>query len=103
MARSNRIKFQRKFHGEFDQLEAVVIATGSSGQWEWMPAEFWQYKSPDGAILNWWPSTKTIDFQGSLAARVALEQAIADAVSGPHSADIRLLNPHKPTDFGEQS
>lgn len=91
MARSRPTKLQRKFHGDFDQLASVVLATGSSGQWEWMPAEFWQYKTFGGAILNWWPTTKTLNFQGPPAAKAALELAIAKAVSGAHRVDQRLL------------
>ena len=76
------------FRGTREQLDAIVLATGSAGQWEWMPAGFWQFKRPDGAILNWWPTTGTFNFQGSPAARDAFKLALITVVgealtSGP--------------------
>lgn len=93
MARAHRIKLRRKFHGEFDQFDAVVLATGSSGQWEWMPAEFWQFKRQDGAILNFWPTTGAFNFQGPPAARDDFERALFAVVYDASNSRPALPSP----------
>ena len=92
MARSRQNGLQRKFHGEFDQLDAVVLATGSSGRWEWMPRGYWRFKRTDGAILNWW-ATGTFDFQGPPAARDAFERALVAVVYGAPNGRPALPSP----------
>lgn len=98
-----RVRTPRKrFHGTLEQLDAVLVLAGRMGSWELMPAGYRRFVCRNGAILNWWPSTGTINFQGRPAARADLEQAIAKAVSGLLSADQRLLERHNPPDRGEQ-
>ena len=97
MTRSRRLALQRKFNGQFDRLAAIVMATGSPGRWEWMPAEFWQFRRPDGAILNWWPTTGTFNFQGPAAARDEFERALVAVVCGAANGRLALPCPRVST------
>ena len=40
------------------------------------------FRSEDKAILNWWPSTGTMQVQGPAASKMKLEEALAKALSG---------------------
>lgn len=82
---------RKRFAGSINQLQQVIRMTGVVGEWEYMPACYWRFVCRDGAILNWWPTTKTLNFQGPPAAKAALELAIAKAISGAHRVDQRLL------------
>jgi hypothetical protein len=46
-----------KVHCTLDELMAVVAACDLEGEWSENHAE-------TGEVLNWWPSTGTIQFQG---------------------------------------
>lgn len=72
---------RRRFGGTLEQLDAVLVAAGKAGWWEWMPAGYWRFNDTSGAILNWWTSTGTLDFQGTPAARAAFEQSLITVVS----------------------
>lgn len=67
---------QKKFRGGREQLDAVLVLAGRDGFWELMPAGYWRFNDTGGAILNWWESTGTLDFQGPQAARVEFEEAV---------------------------
>jgi len=41
----------------------------------------YQYRDMEGAILNWWPSTKKVTFQGNGEAKKRLEAALEGAAS----------------------
>lgn len=73
-----RRKEPLRFLGSYQQLQAIVSITGSPGSWELMQAGYWRFMCRDGAILNWWPSTGTVNFQGPLAERQAFELALID-------------------------
>jgi len=79
-------KVRRRFIGSLDQLQYCVGLTGAAGEWEPMPAGFWRFRCRNGAILNWWQSTGTFNFQGPTDAARRLEQALAAAVGAiaPH-------------------
>ena len=69
-----------RFLGSLDQLRAIVAMTGVPGAWERMPTGHWRFRCLEGAILNWWPTTKTFNFQGPAGAKVRFEHAIAVVV-----------------------
>lgn len=60
------------FNGSFEELEATVDALGCAGSWGDV-ANAKQFKTTDGGILNWFPATGRINFQGATAARGKLE------------------------------
>jgi hypothetical protein len=57
-----------------------------------MPTGYWRFVGCSGALLNFWPQTGTINFQGPKAAAAELEQALAAVVRGNKLLDpTRLL------------
>jgi hypothetical protein len=53
-----------KFLGDYAKLRKCVSRTGVTGQWREIKNHQIQYRTDDGALLNWWESTGTIVFQG---------------------------------------
>ena len=66
----------RSFKGTFEQLEWIISAAGVPGEWETMPAGYFRFVCRTGAILNWWPSTGTVNFQGPCEPSSDLELAL---------------------------
>ena len=54
-----------KFHGELDELKQLVTSTGKSGTWSEGKNGHQCFRAKSGEILNWWPSSGTVSFQGS--------------------------------------
>ena len=69
-----------KFHGSFEELQVLVSELGYSGEWAESNGKR-VYRSTDSALLNWWPSTGTVQFQGPTAARGKIEAAVSAALS----------------------
>ncbi len=67
----------RKFRGSYQELQDMVLMTGVMGEWIDM-GNHKQYREDNGAILNWWESTKTITMQGKHSATVKLDNALSD-------------------------
>ncbi len=70
-----------KFRGELSELQTLVNKLGYVGEWKADNGKQ-VFRSEDGAVLNWWPSTKTIHCQGATEARTKLESQIDSALSG---------------------
>ena len=65
----------RKFRGSFEELQQLVATTGVDG--EWIEQKLLaQYRADSGAILNFWNSTGTVNFQGPPSAASKLEAAV---------------------------
>lgn len=92
-----------KFTGSFDELKDKVLITAIDGEWKDLGNQK-QYRAVTGAVLNWWTSSKTIQFQGNKEAAKELEHAFSSAVldtgartfvpSAPPSADTRIFIVH---------
>lgn len=68
-----------KYHGEFADLQGLVSKLNYSGQWADENGKK-IFRSNNGAVLNWWPSTGTIQFQGPPDVSNKLENAISSLV-----------------------
>jgi hypothetical protein len=54
-----------KFQGSLDDLQDIVMHCAISGEWSFhKKSRFYSLRAETGAILNFWPSTGTINFQG---------------------------------------
>src|SRR5580693_2952198 len=54
-----------KVHCTLDQLMAVVAACELEGEWSRNTKNnFHSFHAQTGEVLNWWPSTGTVQFQG---------------------------------------
>jgi hypothetical protein len=65
----------RKFRGSLEELEELVATTGIYGEWI-ERQQLKQYRADSGAVLNYWESTGTVNFQGPEQAAQELEAAV---------------------------
>jgi predicted nucleotide-binding protein len=55
-----------KLHVSLDELKATVAACELEGDWsENTKNHFYSFHAESGEVLNWWPSTGTVQFQGT--------------------------------------
>jgi predicted nucleotide-binding protein len=75
------------FHDGIDALKARVEASGVVGNWTEQAAGKHVFRSREKGILNYWPASGTIQYQGNVAAQEPLKAVFADdAPSTPLSA-----------------
>lgn len=68
-----------KFKGSIDELKRRVEKSGFAGTWSGDTQGKYSLRIDAGGVLNWWPSTGTIQIQGaSLETKNAIEIAIAE-------------------------
>ena len=84
---------RKSFSGSLQQLQHIVALTQWPGMWEYMPADYWRFICDDGAILNYWPRTGTINFQGPEASKLAFKQGVIDVIDP--ALPGRLMLPKK--------
>jgi len=78
------------FKGLFDELQGVVAAQGCVGQWSDV-ANGKQFKTKDGGILNWFPATGRITFQGPAAPKAKLMQLLgSESAAEPQASPIQV-------------
>jgi hypothetical protein len=72
-----------KFQGSLDDLQNTVMRCAILGEWSYHKKNrFYRFRAATGAILNWWPSTGTINLQGHYAEQfetLFLEDALVAA------------------------
>jgi hypothetical protein len=70
-----------KFQGSLDDLQDIAGRCAIPGEWSFhRKSRFYRFQAETGAILNWWPTTGTINFQGRDAERlksIFLQHALA--------------------------
>lgn len=71
-----------KFRGELTALQAAVGATGRTGAWEEKSGKHC-FRAKTGEVLNWWPSSGTIQCQGYEPERFQAEVDAALAGEAP--------------------
>lgn len=82
------------FHGEFDEMKAVVAHTGIAGTWQAGTTEgHHQYRTKDGAQLNWWETTGTVSYTGKADPRARLETAMVKAFATPTPDSTLTVTP----------
>ena len=69
-----------KYHGEFSGLKTLVAGLDCQGEWTDDGSKK-VFRCDDGAILNWWPSTGTLQYQGPGDAKLKLQEAVSTALS----------------------
>jgi hypothetical protein len=77
-----------KFHGSLDDLQDIVMRCAILGEWSFHKnGRFYRFQTAAGPILNWWPTTGTINFQGHDAEQfeaVFLQHALAGVAQSEH-------------------
>ena len=76
---------KNKFRGTYQELQDKVLLTGINGEWRELNNGQKQYKTEDGATLNWWESSKTIQFQGADDVKAELENAFNSGESAANT------------------
>lgn len=64
-----------KHVGTHIALKKRLASMGVHGKWVKLADGIYQFRTVDGAILNWWRSTKTVNFQGPKLEAEQLKQA----------------------------
>ncbi len=70
-----------KFLGKIEDLQKLIADIGVDGEWKELPNKVYHFTTPEGAVLNWWNNTKTVQFQGSPSIKAAFEAQIAKPIS----------------------
>lgn len=85
-----------KFKGSFEELHTLIEAAGVKGAWQEEGGAKRCFRSQDGGVLNWWPSTGTLQLQGQADAKQALEGALAGGTSAQVAQPSATPNkPHR--------
>jgi hypothetical protein len=71
----------RSFSGTIEQLKLAISSMGFVGTWQAMPRGYWRFLCQSGAILNWWPTTGTLNVQGPAESANAFERALDSAIA----------------------
>ena len=88
-----------KFHGDLDELRALVGATRRFGEWRDIPSGH-SFRAKTGEIINWWPGRGTIQCQGHKPAefQAELERLLAggmpEAAHKNKAAKIFVVHGH---------
>ena len=83
-----------KFHGELAELQSAVTLCGIRGSWSENPINgVHSFRAPTGEVLNWWPSSGTLQLQGKNKDQFAVK--IADALQSPLQAAVEVKNEEK--------
>ena len=69
----------QKYRGDFEELREMVARLKHPGEWLGDNKKR-VYRADSGAVLNWWPSTGTLQLQGPAEACSALETALSGAL-----------------------
>ncbi|OGG94803.1 MAG: hypothetical protein A2527_01070 [Candidatus Lambdaproteobacteria bacterium RIFOXYD2_FULL_50_16] len=72
----------KKYNGNIEDLKQFVANTGISGTWKDGVNGAFQFKAVDQAILNWWPSNRTISFQGPQEPKENLQSMVLAELEG---------------------
>ncbi len=75
-----------RFDGDYDELCLRLAHLNDAGNWRQVNQNQYQFKSKSGGVLNWYPSTGTISFQGNHAAANELQslvEGLLNADAGP--------------------
>jgi len=75
-----------KFRGPIEDLQRIINSAGIEGKWTGPDGQKFQFRSTDGAILNWFITTGTVQFQGPEAEKKRLGEAVGGAIGAPRPA-----------------
>jgi predicted nucleotide-binding protein len=69
-----------RFKGTVEDMKGFVEKTGIRGQWQESSGKH-SFRTQQDGILNWWPSSGTLQYQGTEPGKTQLEQAVTAAMS----------------------
>lgn len=65
-----------RFSGSTEELRALLTEAVQDGDWKEINPNQHQFRHENGGILNWYPSTGVINFQGQPSGRDALQEQV---------------------------
>ena len=68
-----------KFRGKIEQLKSILSSIDPHGEWIDSRRRY-QFRATNDGILNWWPSSGTVNFQGPDRAAEELEDILFGAL-----------------------
>lgn len=75
----------KKFRGTIEELQSLIQKAGIRGDWDDDGQGKHSFRSKEAGVLNWWPSTGTLNLQGPADAKARLEAALAAPSTGQTS------------------
>lgn len=86
-----------KFTQGIKALKSIMDSCNIAGVWSELANEQQQFRTPDNAVLNWWPNG-TLLFQGPIGSKTSLETAVNNAITGaPPASTTAVQTPKAPT------
>ena len=90
-----------RFSGTYEELQAKLHSLELRGEWSSLNENQKQFRHENGGIMNWYPSTGSIYFQGKRAGREVLEESVArlladdsprmgDGLGAPRPAAVKV-------------
>jgi hypothetical protein len=83
------ISMSVKYKGSFNKLKKYVRLTGIIGSWKTDGTGKHVFRSDAGGVLNWWPSSGTVNFQGAPDGRCILEILLKDQLSPENGLSVQ--------------
>lgn len=68
----------RKYRGTIEELMRLIEAAGIRGEWSDDGQGKHSFRSKEAGLINWWPSTGTLNLQGPVEAKATLVAALAN-------------------------
>jgi hypothetical protein len=62
------------FRGNYDKIKKYAACVNDDGYWRALECGHKQYRTDDGAVLNWWEKSGKITFQGKANAVAKFEK-----------------------------
>ncbi|MFF5864609.1 anti-phage dCTP deaminase [Pseudomonas sp. NPDC012596] len=70
-----------RFEGDYQELRAKLIQLDSAGVWKALNPNQYQFRANSGGVLNWYPNTRNMTFQGKPEAAGALQCLVQDLLA----------------------
>src|SRR5258706_13708916 len=67
----------KKYRGTIEELKGLIERAGIRGDWDDDGHGKHSFRSKEAGVLNWWPTTGTLNVQGPTDAKARLEAALA--------------------------
>lgn len=66
----------KKYHGTIEDLKSLIERASIIGEWDYDQQGKHSFRSREAGVINWWPSTGTLNVQGPAGAKARLEEAL---------------------------
>jgi predicted nucleotide-binding protein len=83
----------KKYRGTIEELRDLIERAGISGAWDDDGQGKHSFRSKDTGVLNWWPSTGTLNVQGPSDSKARLEAALAVPAGSQTAGAVRQAQP----------